>query len=126
MLDVDAEIQQQPLLFELIPEEYDIGVHYLDWQTHYGKQGIELLSGTLFIRNTPKIMALIDDWIELLPRCSWEQKALDLALSRHPEIKIFHLPREYCYIATQPNKQLPVQPLEKPVIIHHQVSRLFK
>ena len=128
-IDADAEVRQHPTLFYNIPKEYHMACHYLDWELQYGrptdKGKTELLSGTLYFKNDdPKVMELIDRWIENTKQYPWEQMALDMAL--RPDINVYKLPREYCYILTQPKGQPPAVQIEKPVIAHHQYGRIMK
>ena len=126
--DVDATINKYPILFDNIPIEYDLGVHYLDWMLQFGnKNKKELLTGTLYFRNNDKIRLLIHEWIDISKQMGRDdQKPLDIALKNLPNIKIFELPREYCYITSNPiiiNKGKPKVILENPIISHYQASR---
>ncbi len=127
--DVDSIINAPPVLFGQIPPEYDIGIHYFSWEPHYGRKnpaGLVVLSGTIYIKYGPKTLALLDKWIELTPKYAWEQKALQEAIRRLPELKIYKLPREYCYISNQPSGEPPVIPVENPIVEHFQASRKLK
>ena len=127
-IDCDATINSYPELFNNIPEEFDIGVHTLDPLLLFGHNKIKphIASGTLYIKNSERIFSLIDKWISFLPHVRWEQMALEKALNSMPEIKIYNLPREYCYIVNKPNGTLPHTPLDNPVINHFQKSRLYR
>lgn len=129
MLDADATIEQYPQLFHDIPAEYDIGVHYLDRDAWYGRENSkkELLSGTIFIRRNDRTKALLLEWEAAVQSNEfvWEQKVLEFLLEKHPEIKVFHLPIEYCYIASLPSGEAPRVQCNA-VIKHHQVSRTLK
>ena len=126
-IDVDAIINSYPELFDNIPQEFDIGIYSYSGElegkhsTDKSKWGV--LSGTLYIRNNLKIYNLIDKWISCIPNIRWEQTALDLAIGASYDIKVYNLPREYCYITSKPNGDLPNDPIEKPVISHFQKSR---
>ena len=124
-IDVDAVVNQYPVLFESISNAYDIGLHFLDWAEHYGRnnQVKELLSGTLYIQNNEHMFNLVNTWIKELSHDILEQQALERALKMHPEINVFHLPREYCYITSLPNGELPAKTLKNPIISHYQASR---
>lgn len=128
-IDADATIESEPILFNSIPDEVDIGLHYLDWHKHYGrntdKGQKELLSGTIYLRNSPKITNLVRKWKELTVNYNWEQRALETLIEAEM-INVWELPWEYCYIATRPNGESPAYPLENPVIVHYQESRVVK
>lgn len=69
---------------------------------------------------------MIHEWIDSLKQTgSWEQKGLELALKKMTNIKVFKLPREYCYISTTP-KGKPFKTLKNPIITHYQMSRKLK
>ena len=129
-LDVDAVIQTNPVLFGQIPIEFDLACHFFEWESHYGykhSEGLkELLSGTLLIRNTPKVNILVQDWNSNAHRYGWEQKALAESIKKFPDIKVYELPRGYCYIATTPSGEAPAVPLARPIIVHYQASRQLK
>lgn len=130
--DVDSVIHEYPILFDNIPQEYDIAVHNFSWETHYGrpndKDKFEILSGTMYLRNNEKVRRLVRKWKSLCFQHSWEQKALEQAL-KQIDINVFNLPREYCYITSCPkyiNNGKVAIPLDKPIIEHFQASRDFK
>ena len=127
-MDCDAEIREYPTLFDDIPTDFDLAAHILDRSAWYGSSdmGTELLSGTLFVRNTPNVRNLLDVWIK---RCetstTWEQRILQSLISEF-KIKIYELPIEYCYIKSLPDGSPPKVKCEKPVIVHNQVSRQYR
>ena len=129
-IDVDAEIREFPELFFNIPEEYSFACHFLNWNDFYGYKHnppvLELLTGTLFIRNNPNTRQLCEEWYEKsINSYIWEQKVLQQIINNY-NIKIFKLPIEYCYIATKPDGNEPNIKVNKPVIVHYQKSREFK
>ena len=128
-VDADATIEKEPSLFLELPEYYDIAVHFLDRNRWYGHQdinNIELLSGTIFLRNNDHIKRLVKHWHEEAERTQeWEQKVLQRILKQHIDINIYELPLSYCYIKTLPDGREPLIKLD-PVILHHQVSRQLK
>jgi len=126
-LDADATIEQKPELLDNIPSEYDIAVHYLDWNTWYGKGNKkELLSGTMFLRNNPKVKSLYEEWYKESKKYKrWEQLILEDIIKERGDIKVYELPLSYCYIKSRPNDKQPLV-LLNPVILHHQVSRKYK
>lgn len=129
-IDADTTIAEYPGLFNEITA--DIAYHSLDWTTWYNRPQDtikELLTGTMFFKNTEEIRDLCAYWYE----CSvlidnWEQKVLqELLESPHrSHIVKAELPLEYCYIETMPDGKPPFVKVDKPVIIHHQMSRKLK
>jgi hypothetical protein len=129
-LDADATVEQYPTLFNEIPDEYSLALHYLEWKTWYNQptvSTVETLSGTLYLRNTSRIVDMLSIWSQesVLTRM-WEQKVLQRVLGDFFDIKVYHLPLDYCYIKTLPQGQEPYVKIEHPVIAHHQVSRQLK
>jgi len=127
-LDADATIEKYPVLFDEIPEDIDLAYHSLSWREWYGYNvdSYELLSGTLFLRNTKEIKELCSEWYRYSAlNKKWEQKVLQDILEDFPAIKSYKLPIEYCYIKSRPGN---LEPLVKkdPVILHHQVSRIYR
>lgn len=129
-LDADCEVCSFPKLFREIPEEYDLALHTLDWDSwyNYTNHVKEVLSGTMWIRNNDKMKAFVKEWYVRAETAGiWEQKILSQLLEeRKDDIKIFPLPLEYCYIATLPDGKEPNIKIENPVIIHFQASRKLK
>ena len=128
-LDADATIEKYPILFETIPSEYDIGYHTLNWNTWYGYDNkpatMELLSGTLFLRNRKKVRELCTEWYDLAKNTNeWEQKVLQKIIGKY-NLKVYPLPLEYCYPISRPKGLEPLVKLD-PVILHHQKSREWK
>lgn len=128
-IDVDAEVVEEPVLFEQIPKEYDIAVHFLNRFQWYGHSpGVkELLSGTMFLRNNDKVKRLVKDWLTVSQRYQIvEQQCLEAVLKYHPDIKVLELPIEYIWIKTLPDGSLPKVKCDKPIVVHNQISRKIK
>lgn len=128
-LDADATIEKEPVLFNNIPEEYDIAAYTLDQNKWYqnGSNIKELLTGTLYIRINSKTLKMVEDWSKEVNKSNeWEQKVLDTILKKHKDVKLYDLPVEYCYIKTLPGGLEPIVKVKEPVIVHHQVSRQLK
>ena len=129
-LDADAEVLRYPDLFEKIPHDCHVAAHLLDrvkWYKHEIGERKELLSGTLFIRNSPLGHAIINEWAhicKLYPHL-WEQALLQRVLIEM-EVKLYELPLEYAYINSLPNGDKPHVGCEDPIVVHHQVSRQLK
>lgn len=129
-IDADARIIRQPILFEkLANSDVEFSVHFRD--------NIELLSGTMFLRPTDKVMKLIYYWKYLLrkdyesPPGSpqyWkglEQSALQyLVTEKYSTFKIkgYPLPKGYVHI----DDLQWWSDSKNPVIVHGQASRRYK
>lgn len=128
ILDADSKIFQIPELLYNI--DCDIACHFLDWNTQYQNKTniVELLTGTLYIKNTEENKNLIKDWINKVEQNNiWEQKVLQKLLeTKYKHLKIYNLPLEYCYIDTLPNGNKPFVKCNNPVIVQYQVSRNLK
>lgn len=127
LLDADSTIEKYPILFDEIPEEYDIAFHVLDWNSWYGHTNNikELLTGTMFLRNNDKVRKLCEEWFDIAwNTMEWEQKVLQKILDKH-DVKCYNLPIEYCYMKSRPGD---LEPLVKadPIILHYQASRKYK
>lgn len=112
-LDVDARIEQYPVLFDNIL--CDISFHYF--------RGVELLSGTLFFGNhTPIGAELVKQWRDENDSHpgQWDQRTLQKVVEARDDLDILPLPETYVYI-----NHLSVTN-EKPVIRHTQASRQHK
>ena len=129
ILDVDAIIEKEPILFNEIPDKYDIAFHYLDWSIWYRYQNCnikELLTGTMLFRNRPQVRELCKEWYSQAKETQqWEQKVLERIIGNY-NLKIFELPIEYIYINTLPNGSKPRISDENVVIRHFQASRTWK
>lgn len=130
LLDVDARIIKKPILFDQIPLNYDIALHYLDWNIHYGYNQNpptkELLSGTIMLRNKPEVISLCKEWYKKANEGHvWEQKVLSNIIDERNDIEVYKLPREYCFPTTLPRGGVPPVPCDA-VISHYQASRKFK
>jgi len=131
-LDADSKIECFPTLFNEIPPEFDLAAHYLDWNAWYGytekSPRKELLSGTMFFRNTEKVKKLVKKWAaDASAHTIWEQKLLQNILQREKTAyRVYDLPLSYCYIRTLPNGSEPKVKVDKIVISHYQVSRTLR
>lgn len=130
VIDADAIIEYYPTLLFEIPDRFDIGFHWLDWGYHYGKLHgkKELLDGTLYINNNEKMRNFIKQWVEnsTIKKLNNQIALEKMILEKGLDIKVFELPREYCYITTQPYNKPPAIIIKHPIITHHQASRKAK
>ena len=126
-IDADAKINNYPELFDNIPKEYLIGIHYLDWDKWYknGNKIKELLTGTIYLKNCEETKELINNWIKETRENKPQQKTLQ-KLIEIEDLNIYKLPLEYCYIVNLPNGQEPHIKIENPIISHYQISRKIK
>jgi len=118
-VDVDAIFYRYPSYFNKLHQEskVNIAVYVLDHSKFARKHCTpEMLSGTIFLKNTKEANQIIDEWIE---ECKtdpklWDQRALATVLSKHN----YHLlPAEYCTIFDY------MSSIKEPVIKHYQASR---
>lgn len=124
-LDADAEVKQNPSLFNTLAEDIcDIAYYAMPRPNRH------LASGTLFFGNTSNARAILEHWIYA---CSisqeYDQKILqdilwDSNLRPVSKFDIIELPVEYCRIFD--NKSQEPYLRSEPVIIHTQASRLIK
>lgn len=113
--DADSVVNAEPLLFYDL--DCDIAFHRF--------KGKELLSGTVFFRNTFETIKLLHKWIEMndyFPH-QFDQKNLDMAISSTETLKIYNLPPEYCCIYDLSREYYGGM---KPVIEHFQASRQYR
>jgi len=114
-VDADAIFRREPTLIQELPDNVHIAATY----TNQGRR--EILSSTVFIRNSAIGHAIVDDWIELqaIHPEKWDQKVLTTVLAGYQEY-FQELPREYSKIFdTHAN-------VKNPVIEQYQASRRFK
>ncbi len=114
-LDADCMVLSHPqLFFEL---DCDIAFHRF--------RGKELLSGTVFFKNTARTIELLDNWIAINKENPeiFDQKNLDQALKSMTDISILELPPEYCFIF---DLSKDYYPRVNPIIEHYQASRKFR
>ncbi len=118
-IDADGDVVARPAMFFEMTEE--LGAHFKPWP-HKNKE--ELLSGTLFVRNTPTMIVAMEKWIEALKTADSslstpEQSTLHLML---PGLGITYkkLPEPYCRILRDRGR---TGAPEDSVIVHYQFSR---
>ena len=132
-VDADAEILQYPKLFQEIPDEYDLGGHYLNWRKMWknqeGNSRRDFLSGTLYIPYKEKTINLVQAFIKQIKKNPnlWEQKNMQKVIESHKDIKIYNLPYSYITFPLH-NGQVPTHMVKEDdiVIWHTQASRKFK
>jgi len=107
-VDADARIRRLPMLFKNF--RGDLGVHYLN--------GKELLSGTIYLANTPDVRLLVKLWAQRQAERpdTWDQKTLQAVVSE-TGFKVTPIPPAYVQIFDSMKHHGP------PVIEHMQASR---
>ena len=130
LIDADAKIYSHPQLLEDLPQEYDMAVFYLDWGSWYGHSHgkKELCSGTLFFRNRPVCLDVINAWDELAKENKYpDQRLLEMVLKNFSNVNVYELPIEYCWINSTPGWKPPIVPRPEHVVIEHfQASRKLR
>lgn len=117
--DADSIFHSYPGLFANL-DGADFACHFRDWHARQG----ELLSGTLYIANTPKMRRIVGEWIEVnkTNQQKFEQRNLERVIRRNGhKINIYKLPVEYCCIFDDENRRQI-----KAVVEHFQASRRLK
>jgi len=122
-VDVDAVFCQYPHLFDKIDKsmpDINIALHVLDHTKFRRKNHApEVLSGTIFLRNTNETCIILREWMTELKKDSklWDQKGLAKVLRNR---SFYILPEEYCTIFDY------MSSVKDPVIKHFQASREAK
>lgn len=111
-IDADGIIREYPTYFETL--DADIGAHL--------KDGRELISNTVFIRNTAPVRLFIQQWIykQTQNPIMWDQRTLQALVRTTPSIKFVNIPPNYSQIFDSMKHN------GKPIIEHFQASRRFK
>ena len=113
-VDADAIFKNYPTLCDNL--DCDIAVHY--------REGIELLSGTIWAQNTEATNKLLDIWIE---RNRTEPERIEQRILQKiiedkliPDLKVYELPATYTQIFDI------MADTGEPVILHMQASRRLR
>lgn len=108
-IDIDAVVKRK---IEVPENEEDISVYFKDG---------ELLSGTIFIRNTIEAREILHWWEEAQKKnlCTWDQQVLQKVV-KDKKIKVGSLDEKMCSIFDSKGRS------KEPIIVHNQVSRQFK
>lgn len=112
-LDADARIRQDPILIDQL--DCDVAYHL--------RRGCELLSGTLFFKQSAAAKALLTRWLTLQSKkpYDWDQRVLQQIIDQHGQnATIANLPPAYCQIFDSMKHH------GEPVIEHMQASRRYK
>lgn len=121
-VDIDAIFCRYPHYFDKLDNApgVNIAVHILEHSKHRRKDHPpEMLSGTIFLKNTKEVKEIINNWIKV---CNsdpmlWDQRALERVLKSY---KFHLLPEEYVVIFDY------MAVVKDPVIKHFQASRIAR
>ena len=120
-VDIDAIFCRYPNYFDKLDQDQEqdvnVAVHILNHSKYRRKnQPPELLSGTIFLKNTVKTKQIVNEWIQECKKDSkmWDQRALANVLKKY---KYHLLPEEYVVIFDY------MSSIKNPVIKHFQASR---
>lgn len=117
-VDADAILRRFPHeLCAQAHEPWDIACHFLRRE---GRDP-ELLSGTLAFNQTPGATLIVARWSAECSkrRDEWDQRVLQEIIENSPDIRVKHLPPEYCMIHDTMRSQCP----DGGIIEHFQASR---
>lgn len=124
-LDADVEMRRYPAIFDNL--NADIAVNIVDWSQYssISRKDRELNTSVVYIRNTRRVMAMLDEWIAMNDRLEhtgrWEQKNLQDVLEKWTKkLKVKLLPDAYCQIFDL------MREAGEPVIELYQASRKSK
>ena len=111
-VDADAVVRKFPKYFDTF--QGDIGVHY--------KDNVELLSGTIYLKNVDKVQTLVKAWMSDQQHhpAVWDQKTLQRILMKRGgelQVNIVNIPANYTQIFDL------MKNAGEPVIEHFQASR---
>lgn len=120
-VDADAVFHRVPKLLTQDDFNADVAAHVHDFKWHHD----ELLGGTIFFRNTPAVLRLVDCWAVECMVTKPELRNPDLLQcllksGQHADVKFVELPDTYCKIFDI------MRNVPDPVIEHFQASRRFK
>jgi hypothetical protein len=123
-VDVDAVFNSYPVLIPQLPE--DVHIAYRTENFPWRKD--EPLSGTIFFRNTPKTLQVVEKWQELNQKTpavrnrpeTWEQQNLKRALEACDDVIYYNLPPEYTFITDHTRRLFPGL---QAIVEHYQESR---
>lgn len=120
-IDCDAIVRQYPYEFDLLADPKRIAIKPYDIAVHY-RRGEELLSGTVWINDTPGAREILDKWDakQVEDWTVWDQKTLASVLNEAPAIRVYNLPASYAFIFDLMKRESPDV---EPVIEHFQASR---
>lgn len=125
-IDADGIVRKHPELFDKLTASgaYDIAAAFHQYANQKSGDRDELLSGTLWIKNSRSARAIVKKWHEIGLRNQHirHQKCLKLAIDElECRDKLYRMPFEYTYIFDYHYKER-----REPVIEHFQASRRLR
>ncbi|MHC4644225.1 MAG: putative nucleotide-diphospho-sugar transferase [Planctomycetota bacterium] len=116
-IDADAVVMRLPMAFYRL---------YADLAVHW-REGVELLSGTMLWRNTPRTRQFVQAWAEQCengqnPHLSCPEQQILQTMLPSTNLVLFNLPTEYCKIFDLVELNDLARKI-KPVIVQNQASR---
>lgn len=123
-VDADAVVHQRPTLFDNLADDRKMDVGVCRWKRLNSHRSAEVLSGTVYLGATPGARQLLEAWAyecRAYPM-RWDQVSLSVALFRC-NLNVEWLPIEYVFIRDIHRWEYPDA---RPVIVHHQHSRIRK
>lgn len=122
-LDCDAIVQRNPSLF--LEEDFNADIAAVVWKNSKMRPGGEFLGGTMFFRNNPLGISVVDEWVDFCKGFPDKRNGdlLESTIKSYSvEVLNFQkLPLSYCCIF-----DLMKSEVSEPVIEHFQASRRFK
>ena len=85
-VDADAIVGQKPTLFTKMRE--DLGVCFKPFPNKRMPSKYELLSGTVFVRNTPNAIRMMELWVEAMPYVKEQKKKMRQPQLLKPEQQV--------------------------------------
>lgn len=116
-IDCDAVVRGPLDFLDLMDAGVDVAAHV--------RKGRELMSGTVYLNDSPATRAVVERWIGLVekkPR-RMEQANLWDAIKATPAVNFAELPASYCFVFDSFRRQYPGV---EPVIEHFQASRKYR
>jgi hypothetical protein len=134
-LDVDAEIVKDPVWFEYIAPEVDMGVLYSENKTH------GIISNVLWFNNNATVDTVLGEWCDrqneacehllrapYLGRAVWDQTILtEVLYQRGAGVNVVQIPYEYGKIDSMSKTKFMAHVKPEDIVIkQHQESRFAK
>ena len=123
-VDADAIFHAYPELFDTLDADAAFAWRdYSKFPSASSRTRRELLSGTIFLRNTEAVRSFVQEWIAENERqpTAWEQRNLQAVVARADgKLRIAELPPTYCKIFDIMRDAGPA------VIEHYQKSRVYR
>ena len=122
-MDSDCVIKKNPILFNQISDEYDLGIGKVDFLRKYKYHSLNTyITSVIYCPYKETTFKILDLWEEkdLDFSIPYDDISLEKVLNEHHEFKLFILPDNYCQIFDVMRKA------GNPIIQLNQASRRFK